>query len=243
MPETPVSSIEHHLTPGPRPREAADRLIVALDLPDLDRAAALVTQLRPAVRWFKVGAELFTAAGPEAVSMVQEHGGLVFLDLKFHDIPATVAGAVGAAARLRLAMVNVHTAGGEAMLRAAAAAAAAVGSPHPVVIGVTLLTSHEGGVGQIVEAARLAQACGLDGVVASARETPSIKEACGTEFTVVAPGIRLDPVAGDDQRRTASPEEAVRWGADYLVVGRPITQAPDPRGAAHAVLEMMAAAR
>lgn len=239
MSERPVPSVEHSSPAGPHPREAADQLIVALDVPDLNQAAGLVGRLRPAVRWFKVGSELFTAAGPEAVSMVCDRGGRVFLDLKFHDIPTTVAGAVGAAARMGVAMVNVHVAGGEAMLRAAAAAGAA-GSARPMVIGVTLLTSHEGRAERIVEAARLAQACGLDGVVASAREAPAIKEACGTEFVVVAPGIRPDSRAGDDQRRTATPEEAVRWGADYLVVGRPITQAVDPRSAAETILDAMA---
>lgn len=235
MAETPVSSLVRQSPLHPQPREGTDRLIVALDVPDLRQAAALVGRLRPAVRWFKVGSELFTAAGPAAVAMVHDHGGRVFLDLKFHDIPNTVAGAVNAAVQMGAAMVNVHTAGGEAMLRAAAAAAAPA-SPRPLVIGVTLLTSREGGVERIVEAARLTQACGLDGVVASAREAQTIKAACGPEFLVVAPGIRPAPMPGDDQQRIASPEDAVRWGADYVVVGRPITQADDPRRAADAVL-------
>lgn len=240
MPETHASALERHSPARVRPREAADRLIVALDLPDFEEAAALIPRLRPTVRWFKVGSELFTTAGPDAVRLVQDHGAQVFLDLKFHDIPKTVAGAVAAAARMGVAMVNVHTAGGEAMLRAAAVAAASV-SPRPVIVGVTLLTSHDARVEWIVEAAQLAQSCGLDGVVASAREAPAIKAACGAEFAVVVPGIRPEPLTGDDQRRTATPADAVRWGADYLVVGRPITQAADPRRAAQAVLDAMAA--
>lgn len=240
MPEPPAPALRQPSRLPVHPREAADRLIVALDVPALREAVALIGRLRPMVRWFKVGSELFTAAGPGAVTAVHDHGGRVFLDLKFHDIPATVAGAVTAAARLGVAMLTVHIAGGEAMLRAAAAAATgATGPPRPLVIGVTLLTSQDGGVGHIVDAARLAQACGLDGVVASAREAPQIKEACGTEFVVIAPGIRPAPVVGDDQRRTTTPEDAVRWGADYLVVGRPITRADDPQRAAEAVLASM----
>jgi len=211
---------------------AADRLIVALDTGSLAQAEGVVRALRPAVRWFKVGSELFTASGPDAVRMVHGHGGRVFLDLKFHDIPNTVAGAVRSAAGLGVAMMNVHVAGGEAMLRAAVAAKAST-----ILIGVTVLTSDAAPVDSVVEAARLGQRCRLDGVVASAREAAAIKTACGRDFVIVAPGIRPGAVAGDDQARTAGPAEAVRAGADYLVVGRPITRSADPLMMARAILE------
>ncbi|MDQ7842494.1 MAG: orotidine-5'-phosphate decarboxylase [Armatimonadota bacterium] len=236
---------------------AADRLIVALDVPDLAAAAVLVGRLRPAVSWFKIGSQLFTAAGPAAVALVHDAGGRVFLDLKFHDIPTTVAGAVAVAAGLGVAMVNVHTAGGEAMLRAAVAACAAAapagsrapGWTRPVLIGVTLLTSDPDTgdlVHRAVSAAEVARSCGLDGVVCSPRECAAIKDRCGRGFVVVTPGIRLPPSAAgavtDDQRRTATPAEAVRAGADFLVVGRPIVRARDPLAAAAAVIAEIEAA-
>ncbi|HEU4798780.1 MAG TPA: orotidine-5'-phosphate decarboxylase, partial [bacterium] len=210
-----------------------------LDVPDLSEAERLVRLLRPSVRWFKVGSELFTAAGPEAVAMVRAHGGNVFLDMKFHDIPNTVAGAVSSAARLGVAMANVHVAGGESMLRAAAQAARQGDQRRPLLIGVTLLTSEVAdsrSIHRVVDAARLAQYCGLDGVVASALEARAVKLVCGEPFVVVAPGIRPDGLDANDQRRTASPAEAIRLGADYLVVGRPVTRAADPVGAAQQVI-------
>lgn len=219
---------------------APQRLIVALDVPDLAAARTLVRTLRPVVTWFKVGSELFTAGGPAAVAVVHDQGGRVFLDLKFHDIPHTVAGAVSAAARLGVAMMNVHVAGGEAMLRAAVEAnGGASERTRPILIGVTALTSDESSAAsleQVVDAAVLAKRCGLDGVVASAQEVQAIRLACGSSFVIVTPGIRPTAVPGDDQRRTATPGSAVRAGADYLVVGRPITQASDPLGVARAVL-------
>lgn len=221
-------------------REPAERLIIALDVSDLSEAERLVRLLRPYVRWFKVGSELFTAAGPEAVAMVRAHDGGVFLDLKFHDIPNTVAGAVSSAARMGVAMVNVHVAGGESMLRAAAQAAGrGAEQGRPLVIGVTLLTSDEADSHsgrRVVDAARLAQRCGLDGVVASALEAGAVKQACGESFVVVTPGIRPEMLAADDQRRTAGPSEAIHFGADYLVVGRPVTRSGDPAGAAQHIL-------
>lgn len=220
--------------------EPGDRLIIALDVPDLREAERLVRLLRPSVRWFKVGSELFTAAGPAAPAMVHAHGGSVFLDLKFHDIPNTVAGAVSSAARLGVAMLNVHIAGGEPMLRAASQAARQGDRRRPLLIGVTLLTSEKvdsRSSQRVVDAARLAQDCGLDGVVASALEARAVKLACGEAFVVVAPGIRPDEFAADDQRRTAGPAEAVRQGADYLVVGRPVTRAGDPVGAAQHIID------
>lgn len=215
-------------------REPRERLIIALDVPDLNEAERLVRLVRPHVRWFKVGSQLFTAAGPAAVAMVHAHGGHVFLDLKFHDIPNTVAGAVSSAARIGVAMTNVHVAGGELMLRAAAQAAGQGDRSGPLIIGVTLLTSEQADAHSsqhVVDAARLAQACGLDGVVAAPLEARAIKLACGESFIVVTPGIRPESVAADDQRRTAGPAEAIRLGADYLVVGRPVTRAGDPASA------------
>lgn len=215
---------------------ARERLIVALDFPSLAEAAEMVGKLAPVVSWFKVGSELFTAAGPDAVAMVRAYGGKVFLDLKYHDIPNTVHRAVAAAGRLGVVMLNVHIAGGEAVLRAAIEASQSLSGPRPLVLGVTVPTSDETDVGTVVKSARLARACGLHGVIASAREAAAIKKACGEEFIVVTPGIRPSGWPGDDQRRTTTPAAAIREGSDYLVVGRPITAETDPRFAAEAVL-------
>lgn len=215
---------------------ARERLIVALDFPSLAEAAEMVGKLAPVVSWFKVGSELFTAAGPDAVAMVRAYGGKVFLDLKYHDIPNTVHRAVAAAGRLGVVMLNVHIAGGEAVLRAAIEASQSLSGPRPLVLGVTVLTSDEMDVGTVVKSARLARTCGLHGVIASAREAVAIKKACGEEFIVVTPGIRPSGWPGDDQRRTMTPAAAIREGSDYLVVGRPITAATDPRFAAETVL-------
>lgn len=218
------------------PQTPRERLIVALDVPSLDEAADLVRSLRPAVRWFKVGSELFTAAGPPAVALVLEHGGRVFLDVKYHDIPHTVGRALAAAGRLGVSMVNVHAAGGDAMLRAAAAAR----RHHPMlVIGVTVLTSAHDDAPRIAAVARQVQEAGLDGVVASARETAIIKARCGSSFVVVTPGIRPAGLAGDDQRRTATPSAAAAAGSDFLVVGRPIIAARDPLHAAEQIMDQI----
>ncbi|MGH2399208.1 MAG: orotidine-5'-phosphate decarboxylase [bacterium] len=227
-------------------RRPTEQVIIALDVRGLDEAERLVRVLRPHVRWFKVGSEMFTAAGPDAVAMVRAHGGSVFLDLKYHDIPNTVAAAVSAAARLGAAMVNVHIAGGESMLRAAAQAIGHAGDGgRPRLIGVTLLTSEQSDSRtseRVVQAARLARECGLDGVVASALEARAVKQACGEDFLVVAPGIRPDAVPQDDQRRTVGPVEAIRLGADYLVVGRPVTRASDPAMATRLIVADLEAA-
>lgn len=222
-------------TPDPGPRlSARERLIVALDCPTLAHAVEMVGELAPTVSWFKVGSELFTAAGPEAVAMVRAFGGRVFLDLKYHDIPNTVGRAVAAAARQGVSMLSVHTSAGSEVLRQAAQAAARTPT---IVVGVTVLTSQAtGSADSVVEAARLARTCGLGGVVASAREAAAIKQACGDAFVVVTPGIRPAGAATDDQRRIVTPAEAIQAGSDYLVVGRPITAAPNPRNAAEAVL-------
>ena len=230
-----------------------DHLIVALDAPSLDEARAVADRLSETVRWFKVGSALFTAAGPAAVTALVPHA-RVFLDLKFHDIPATVAGAVAAATRLGVDICNVHAAGGSAMLRAAREAAegtaAALGRRPPAVIGVTLLTSVDAGTmveaglaGAPAEAslrlAGLAHAAGLHGVVASPLDARAIRAACGPGFLIVCPGIRPAGVDAGDQRRVLAPRDAIASGADMLVVGRPITQAPDPRRAAEEVLRQM----
>ncbi|HUL56627.1 MAG TPA: orotidine-5'-phosphate decarboxylase [Usitatibacter sp.] len=214
------------------------RIIVALDVPDADAAIALASRLDPKLCRVKVGKELFVAAGPAVVMRLQDRGFEVFLDLKFHDIPNTVAGACRSAARLGVWMLNVHASGGEAMLRAAREAVQSAPRP-PLVIGVTILTSladadlarvgFEGDVLRNVERlARLAHACGLDGVVCSAQEARLVRKATSPEFKLVTPGIRLasDPV--QDQARVVTAADAVRNGADYLVIGRSVTQAADP---------------
>ena len=226
----------------------ADKLIVALDAPNLAQAERLVKKLTPLVKTFKIGKELFTVEGPAAVDMVRKNGARVFLDLKFHDIPNTVAGACRAAATLGAWMMNVHASGGRQMLREAAAV-----SPRPLLLGVTVLTSLKdadlaeiGLTGTASEAAlrlaRLVKACGLDGVVASGGEIGPIRAACGGDFLIVVPGVRPSWAEAGDQKRIVTPLEALRRGADYLIVGRPITGKPDPLGAAQAVIDEMARA-
>jgi orotidine-5'-phosphate decarboxylase len=213
-------------------------IVVPLDFADGVSALAMASRLDPRLCRVKVGKELFVAAGPAIVEQLHQRGFEVFLDLKFHDIPNTVAGACKSAARLGVWMVNVHASGGEAMLRAAQEAVASVTKP-PLLIGVTILTSLDdasiarvgfaGSVRENVERlARLAKECGLDGVVCSAQEAPWVRSAAGTSFTLVTPGIRLATDAKGDQVRTVTPAEAVKLGADYLVIGRPITRAADP---------------
>lgn len=225
-------------------------LVVALAVPDLDAARRLVDGLYPWVRHFKVGLQLFTAAGPEAVREVHRRGGRVFLDLKFCDIPHTVEGAVAAAAGLGVWMLNVHACGGFEMMRRAVAAARRSPNTPPVVVAVAALTSVDSqalrqvGVADppteyALRLARLAQDAGLDGVVCSVGEVQAIRQACGRGFLTVVPGIRPSPVAGDDQARTGSLQDAAASGADYVVVGRPITAAPDPSAAARAALETL----
>jgi orotidine-5'-phosphate decarboxylase len=221
------------------------RVIVALDVADEAAALALAARLDPKLCRVKVGKELFVAAGPSVVARLQERGFEVFLDLKFHDIPNTVAGACRSAARLGVWMVNVHASGGEAMMRAAREAVAAVARP-PLLVGVTILTSlgdadlEKVGFGgtaaeNVVRLARLARASGLDGVVCSAQEARELRAATGSDFLLVTPGIRLPGAGADDQSRTVAPLEAVRLGANYLVIGRPITQAADPAAALESI--------
>jgi orotidine-5'-phosphate decarboxylase len=209
-----------------------------LDFPNAVDALTLVDRISPRECGLKVGKELFTSAGPDLVRELARRGFAVFLDLKFHDIPNTVAGACAAAAKLGVAMMNVHASGGRAMMTAAREALERV-DDRPLLIAVTVLTSladsdmEDLGIegtaqGQAVRLARLAQGCALDGVVCSAQEAPALRAACGPGFKLVTPGIRPADAAKDDQARIVTPMAAIRNGADYLVIGRPITQAADP---------------
>ena len=228
------------------------RLIVALDFPDAPAALALAARLDPALCRVKVGKELFTAAGPALVEELGRRGFQVFLDLKFHDIPNTVAQACLAAGRLGAWMVNVHALGGRRMMAAAREALARSSAP-PKLVAVTVLTSMEpadlaevglggGPEGAVLRLARLAADSGLDGVVCSAREAALLRRELGRDFCLVTPGIRPAETARDDQARVTTPLDAVRAGADYLVVGRPVTRAADPAAAARALAGEIGAA-
>jgi len=220
-----------------------NRLMLALDLPDRDKAEAMAKELAGDIGWFKIGLRLFVAAGPELVnSILQTHR--VFLDLKFHDIPNTVAEAIGSAGQLGVQMTNIHAAGGHEMMRAAADAAKSF--PRMQLIAVTVLTSDPMPPEQArVEAVRRAEAAreaGLHGVVCSVHEVEAIKAACGHDFLTVTPGIRWGGQSANDQQRIADPGYAISQGADYLVVGRHILQAPDRKAAAREAVELMQAA-
>ena len=235
----------------------APRVVVALDFENPMRALALADRLDPRACGLKVGKEMFVVTGPDPVRWMVARGFNVFLDLKFHDIPNTVAQACAAATRLGVWMLNVHAGGGRVMLTAARGAV--TNTAHearrapPLLIAVTVLTSlgdadlrelgHlDNATAQSLRLARLARECGLDGVVCSAVEAPAIRQSLGRDFTLVTPGIRLPGAQPDDQTRIITPEEALANGADYLVVGRPITQAADPVATLAAINRSLGAA-
>jgi len=231
---------------------ARERLIVALDVPDATSAMRLVAELEGTCSWFKVGLELFVAAGPAVLEPIVGRGHNVFLDLKLHDIPNTVAGAVRSAAGLGVRMLTVHAGGGPAMLAAAKNALAGVANP-PELLAVTVLTSmdaeqlHAVGVdraasSQVEMLARMGWEAGIRGFVCSPQEVEAVRRLTGPEGVLVIPGIRPAGAAVGDQKRVAGPADALRLGASYLVVGRPITQADDPAKAAAGILEEMAGA-
>ncbi|MBI4610909.1 MAG: orotidine-5'-phosphate decarboxylase [Candidatus Rokubacteria bacterium] len=235
-----------------------NRLIVALDVESLAQAERLLDRLQGVTSFFKVGAQLFTAAGPAAVELIQKRGGRVFLDLKYHDIPNTVTGAVKEATRLGVAMLTLHASGGSAMLAAAARAAETAAREFnvakPLCLAVTVLTSLDRATlqrelnvplsveGHVLHLAQLAKTAGADGSVAAPQEIRALRRALGQDWVLVAPGVRPAGSEAGDQARVATPEAALKAGAHYLVVGRPITGAPDPARAALTILEEMARA-
>ncbi|MEE0777300.1 MAG: orotidine-5'-phosphate decarboxylase [Bacillota bacterium] len=230
-----------------------DKIIVALDVPTKEDALAIVDELGDAVGAYKIGMQLYNAVGPSILEEVAKRNGKVFLDLKFHDIPNTVASAARTVANLGVFMFNVHASGGYTMMAEAAKAlkeeAEKLGVEKPLFIAVTVLTSMSGeelqnevGVSraigdQVVALAKMAKEAGMDGVVASPLEIEMIREACGPDFLIVTPGIRPRDAALGDQKRVKTPGEAVRDGADYLVIGRPITKAPDRLAAVRDIVE------
>ena len=232
--------------------EARKRLIVALDVPDAASAHALADRLENTCHWFKVGLELFTAAGPAVIEPLLRRGHAIFLDLKFHDIPNTVAGAVRSAAGLGVHMLTIHGAGGPAML--AAAHKALEGRPNPPqLLAVTVLTSMDmaqlaatgnehSPAGEVELIARMAMTEGIRGFVCSPQEVDNLRHVTGPEGVLVIPGIRPAGAGVGDQKRVATPADAMRHGASYLVIGRPITQAANPAQAAEAILKEMAQA-
>jgi len=218
------------------PRRMKSKLIVALDVDTFEEAALLVNDLSPVVEIFKVGSQLFTRVGPRMLDHIHQTGRQVFLDLKFHDIPNTVAKAVSAAAAHKVFMLTVHASGGEEMLKAAAQVAG-----RPRIVGVTVLTSVAGDVqAEVLRRAQLCNDAGLDGVVASPQELPALRKQFGENFVIVTPGIRPAWAATGDQKRILTPAEAVAAGASYIVVGRPILAAPDRAAAARRVIAEMA---
>jgi orotidine-5'-phosphate decarboxylase len=232
----------------------SDKLIVALDVADYDAAERLVGTLSPRVAWFKVGSVLFTREGPRVCRLVKDAGAKLFLDLKYHDIPNTVYGAVRSAMDVDVDMLTLHASGGRAMLARARDAARDAGRQDVVLVAVTVLThldiadfasmfgSARTGDDMVVALARIAKDAGMTGVVASARELRTIKKNLGDDLVVVTPGIRLPDALEDDQTRVVTPEAAIRDGADFIVVGRPIIAAPDPTSAAAEILSRMKSA-
>jgi orotidine-5'-phosphate decarboxylase len=228
------------------PSSPKDRLAVALDLPNEQEALNLVDRLGDTCHWFKVGMELYYAAGNSIVKKLRDRGFNIFLDLKLHDIPNTVAGAVRSATEAGASLLTIHASGGRAMMTAAAEAASAPGSPR--LLAVTVLTSMDAselaGIGitaspadQVLRLAKLAQASGIDGMICSPEEVAMLRKETGPDTLLVVPGIRPAGAAIGDQKRIATPAQAIAEGASMLVVGRPITRAADPAAAARAILE------
>ncbi len=239
---------------GGRAAESKRRLIFALDVDSVVEAEALIDELLPEVGLFKVGKQLFLHAGPVIVRRIKERGGEVFLDLKFHDIPRTVAKAGVEAARLGVKMFDVHASGSDEMMRVTVGevrrACRREVLRRPKILAVTVLTSLSrddlkrvgimaGIESQVVRLARLAKESGMDGVVASPHEIATIRKECGRTFTIVTPGVRPARAGWDDQKRVMTPEAAIRAGADYLVVGKPIRDAKSPAEAARAIVAEM----
>jgi len=229
-----------------------ERIIVALDVSSIEEVEALVDKLRPSVKIFKIGSELFTACGIRAVEVIRRKGCKVFLDLKYHDIPNTVMKAARSAAKQGIDIITVHALGGLEMMKKASQAAreeaARLQASPPLILGVTVLTSMDKkdlrSVGisgspdeEVIRLVGLAEKAGLDGVVASAREIESIRKNVKGDFLIVTPGIRPSWAGRSDQKRTATPKEAIEMGADYLVIGRPITAQEDPQAAAERIIE------
>jgi len=235
--------------------DSKDRLILALDAPTLEIAEEWLIELKGVVRYYKVGLELFTAHGWKAVNMVKNYGGRVFLDLKLHDIPNTVSRTLAAVCEHEVDIVNVHALGGFEMMKAAREAVEKYSSGRvikPKLIAVTILTSHSQETlkkdlcikkkvkDEVIHLADLAKKAGLDGVVCSPQETAWVRRKCGKDFVIVTPGVRPDGAAVGDQKRIETPEKAIKAGSDYIVVGRPITQASNPKEAALQILSAIA---
>ena len=230
-----------------------NQLIVALDVENLAAANELVTTLADVVKWFKIGKQLFTAVGPASVKQLREAKKNIFLDLKFHDIPNTVAGAVASGTKIGANIINMYASGGLEMMRVAREVAekqaSELGIPKPILVGVTILTSvneanfqHDFGTqrklaDQVAYLAELSQKAGLDGVVASPLEIELIRKVCGDDFVIITPGVRPAWAASNDQQRVMTPAEAIDAGANHIVVGRPITAADNPRSAAGRILQ------
>jgi len=224
--------------------DSSDKLIVALDMNTFDDAKCLVESLGSMVTIYKVGSQLFTACGPQIVEYLNQNDKKVFLDLKYHDIPNTVANAIQSVVALNVFMCTVHIDGGEDMLKAAVQAVEDISQSNNLIkskiIGITILTSQpkqDNILKLVLQKAHVAQDCGLDGVVCSVGEAKDIRREFGDDFIIVTPGIRLQASQGDDQKRSASPKEAIENGSDFLVVGRPIVKAQSPLGAAKNILK------
>ena len=216
-----------------------DKIIIALDVNTIKETKQLLDILSPHVKIFKIGMELFYSCGAKAVELVKKYDREVFLDLKFHDIPNTVKNASKVATKLGVFMFNVHASGGSDMMKAAIGGAEEEserqGIDRPRILGVTVLTSIESSQDQVLNLARSAKESGIDGVVASPKEAKAIRKGLGKDFLIVTPGIRPEGIEKQDQKRTATPQEALQAGADYIVIGRPVTKAKDPKKALEAM--------